>query len=172
MKKEILIAILLGLSLGLFITYGLYRSRNATNTEQSKTIENNLTSSPEIEALSTLVLHSPEDESIVSEASITVAGDTEPNNFVVVLINQTETITTADQSGAFSVSGTLEAGSNVIAVYSLDEDGNATTEERVVVYTTKSLTDDADDESTATSSGATSSTTNKTNKITPAKNES
>lgn len=141
MKKEIIIAILLGLSLGLFITYGLYRSRNAGNNDQSQNIGNNLTATPTTEILSTLVLHSPEDESIVSEPTVTIAGDTEPSNFVVILVNEKETITTADESGAFSISAQLETGSNVIVVYSLDEDGKTTIEERVVVYTTKALTD-------------------------------
>jgi hypothetical protein len=141
MKKEIIIAILLGLSLGLFITYGLYRSRNASDSNQSNNIENNLAASPGLETLSTLVLHSPEDESIVAEPDITIAGDTEPSNFVVILVNENETITTADDSGAFSISAKLEAGSNVIVVYSIDEDGKTTIEERVVVYTTKALTD-------------------------------
>lgn len=142
MKKEILIAILLGLSLGLFITYGLYRSRNASN-KQTQTIGSSLSATPELEVLSTLVLHSPADESIVAESSLTIAGDTEPDNFIVILVNDQDYITTADTAGAFSITAELESGSNVIVVYSLDEDGNATVEERVVVYTTASLTDDS-----------------------------
>lgn len=142
MKKEIIIAILLGLSLGLFITYGLYRTRNAADNNQTLTIEDTLNSSPEIEALSTLVLHSPEDETIVDTQEIPIAGDTEPNNFVVIFVNEEEFITTADETGAFSISAELESGSNVIIVYSIDEDGNQTVEERVVVYSTRSLTED------------------------------
>lgn len=157
MKKEILIAILLGLSLGLFITYGLYRSRNASDDDQSSKFDNNLAATPNIETLSTLVLHSPEDESIVADPTVTIAGDTEPNNFVVILVNEDETITTADESGAFSITGVLEAGSNVIVVYSLDEDGKTTIEERVVVYTTKALTDS----SPSTEPSATPSATTK-----------
>jgi hypothetical protein len=142
MKKEIIIAILLGLSLGLFITYGLYRTRNAADTNQTLTIEDTLNSSPEIEVLSTLVLHSPEDESIVENPEVPIAGDTEPNNFVVIFVNEEEFITTADETGAFSISTELEAGSNVIIVYSIDEDGNQTIEERVVIYSTRPLTED------------------------------
>jgi hypothetical protein len=146
MKKEILIAILLGLSLGLFITYGLYRTRNAANDNQALNVEDTLSSSPEIEALSTLVLHFPDDESIVDEAEIPIAGDTEPNNFVVIFVNKQEYITTADSTGAFSISAELEAGSNVIVVHSLDEDGNETVEERVVIFTTQPLTQTEEDE--------------------------
>ena len=141
MKKEILIAILLGLSLGLFITYGLYRTRNAGSENQISNTEN-ISSSPEIEVLSTLVLNSPEDESIVAESTLPVSGDTEPNNFIVIFINNEQYITTADSTGAFSVSAELEPGSNVILVYSLDEDGNQTVEERVVVYTTRPLVEE------------------------------
>lgn len=147
MRKEIIVAILLGLSLGLFITYGLYRTRSSDSTQEAEQIEQALTSSPEIEVLSNLVVHSPEDESIVNESDVTVAGDTEPDNFVVIFINDNEYVTTADDAGAFSISGQLETGSNVIQVYSLDEDGNETVEERVVIYTTQPLTEAANEQS-------------------------
>lgn len=146
MRKEIIVAVLLGLSLGLFITYGLYRTRTNDTTEEAQQIEETLTASPELEVLSNLVLHSPEDESIVNESEVTVAGDTEPENFVVIFVNDVEYVTTADEAGAFSVSTELEIGSNVIQVYSLDEDGNETVAERVVIYTTQPLSSGSEEE--------------------------
>jgi hypothetical protein len=146
MKKEILIAIVLGLLVGLLITYSLYRSRNLVSDEQSQSLENITSPTPEIENLSNLVLLSPEDEIIVGEAEINVSGNTDPNNFVVILVNEEENLTTADDTGAFSIAVELEAGSNLISVYTLDEDGKTTTEERVVVFSTKSLVDQATEE--------------------------
>lgn len=145
MKKEIIIAILLGLSLGLFITYGLYRSRNSANDKSVPSIQEVLENPDKANVLSTLVLHSPDDESIVSESEITIAGDTQPNNFVVIFVNEENFITTADDAGAFSISAELEDGSNVILIHSVDEDGKETVEERMVVYTDKPL-DQAEDE--------------------------
>lgn len=149
MKKEIIIAILLGLTVGLFITYTLYRSRNVVDDDQTKKIEELLEPTPEAETLSNLVIHSPEDESIIGEDTLTVAGDTDPENFVAILVNENEYLTTADETGAFSVSVDLEAGSNIISVHSIDEDGKTTVDERTVVFTTQSLTQTEEEESSS-----------------------
>lgn len=139
MRKEIIFAIILGLAVGLLITYGVYRSQQA-NLSEDQTL--NLDASPTVtETTDTgnLILLSPEDESIVETPDVTVAGTTDPQAFVVIFINENEQITTADASGNFSVTAKLESGSNVIIVYSLNEDGKKSTQERVVTYTTQSL---------------------------------
>lgn len=142
MKKEVIVAIFLGLSLGLLITYAIYRSKNTSTQKQISDLESNPASSPDAESLSNLAIHSPEDEIIVDHPDITVAGDTAPGSFVVIYVNDEENLTTADDSGSFSIAATLEEGSNVIIIYAIDEDGNATTRERVVIYTTEPITDE------------------------------
>ena len=104
MKKEIVIAILIGLSLGLFITYGIYQARTGISRRSS---DPNLTVTPAPgeEFAGELVLNSPIDE----------------------------TITTTDDSGNFSVEVSLEDNGNVITVYVIDEDGRTLSAERVVV---------------------------------------
>ncbi len=142
MKKEIFFAVLLGLAVGLIITYGVYRAQTGSIRQQAQTFLESPppTSSPEV---SSLVLHSPLDESIVDTAEVAVAGTTQPSSFVVIFTNDKETITTADTTGAFSSKSTLETGSNVITVYSLNEDGQVVTKEIVVIYTTQPLEESA-----------------------------
>jgi hypothetical protein len=151
MKKEILVAIVFGLSVGLFITYGLYRTRNVVTDEQTNTIGDDNNTDTDADNTGNLVLHSPEDEIIVGTADITIAGDTDPENFVVIFVNEEEHLTTADVTGAFSIGAELEAGSNVILVYTVDEDGKSSSQERVVIFTTQSLSEEtstASDEKT------------------------
>jgi hypothetical protein len=133
MKKELLLAIVIGLTFGLIITYGIYRAR-MTLSQPPRTSQ----SSPTPTALpednsANLRIVSPEDESVQSDKTITVAGATLPNSHVVIFINDDENITTADASGNFSIQGTLEAGSNVITVHVLDENGVTTVQERTVI---------------------------------------
>lgn len=143
MKKEIVIAIFLGLTLGVVITYGVYRARTTLMKPSINNLEVDLgTDNPEASPLSTLVINSPDDEIIIDQEAITVAGTTQPNSFVVVVIQDQEFITTADESGNFSIDGTLEAGSNVIQVHSIDEDGTTTTQERTVIFSTISFDED------------------------------
>ena len=157
MKKEVFLAVLIGLTVGLIITYGIYRSQTINTTQQV----NNLTGSPQpsasIQDDTTLIVHSPQDESLVSEAKTTIAGSTTPQSFVAIFINNREFLTTADGSGNFSISSDLESGSNIITVTALDENGHKTMKELSVVYSTQPLTADAP---TASSSTKTATTKN------------
>lgn len=144
MKKELLLAILIGLTVGLVIVYGVYRARVIlTPKGQRNMIEASPTPEPSAEVLSKLVVHSPLDESIQETPNVTIAGTTNHNDFVVILVNDQDFVTTADSSGNFSISAQLEVGSNVIQVISIDEDNQSTTQELTVIYTTKPLLETA-----------------------------
>lgn len=134
MKKEVLIAILIGFGLGLVIMYGLYRLRIAM-TDKPQAIEEivKTTPSPTAEAEAIIALHSPEDGSIQTETTTTITGTTVPNSYVVIFVNEEDFITTADESGNFTLEAKLEMGSNVIAVHVVDNDGNTYTKERTVI---------------------------------------
>jgi hypothetical protein len=147
MKKEILLAVLIGLGLGLIITYGVYRARTSLTNPSTGSTESQV-ASPTPASQTSLVITAPEDEIVQSTASITVAGTTTPNSFVVVLLDDEETITTADASGNFSVERQLSLGANVILIFSVDEDGNTAEVERTVVLTEEEEADPTDETST------------------------
>lgn len=148
MKKEMLISVLVGLVFGLIIVYGVYTAQNSLN-EPSQNIEE-LTASPSpVESdnpnTDQLSIYSPENESIVNQSATTVSGSTLSKNYVVIFINDTEFITTSDESGHFSIEGELELGSNIIQVTVITPDGETITQERTVVYTTQPLVEASPD---------------------------
>jgi hypothetical protein len=148
MKKEIIIAILIGLSLGLFITYGVYQAKTGiTNKvgQDQKTLA--LTPVPDQEFSGELVLNSPEDEIIQTEATTSVSGTTLANSFVVVFVGNDETITSSDESGNFSVEVDLENGVNIISVIVLDENGRSISTKRTLIVSDDPLTQDSEEES-------------------------
>lgn len=136
MKKEIVVAIIIGLALGLAITYGVYTARRSLTDPVANQVLEDLTtnSSPQPSELSTLVITTPKDESIQSVKEVTIAGTTMPNSYVVIFINDDENVTNADESGNFSIESNLELGSNIITIHSLSEDGHDTIAERTVIY--------------------------------------
>lgn len=146
MKKEIIIAILIGLALGLFITYGIYQARTGVSR---KSIDTNLLpqSNTDTPFSGELALNSPINESVQNENTTSVSGTTLPNSFVVVFVKNTETITHSDDSGNFSVEVELEDGSNVITVFVIDEDGRSLSVERTVT-----VTDETFEEATSSAS--------------------
>ena len=136
MKKEVLIAILIGFGLGLTITYGVYRVRLAMQ-EEPPSIEQivNATPSPSGESQSILAIHNPENGTVQAENSTTVAGTTIPNSFVVLFVNNTDYVQTSDESGSFSFEVELDDGSNVLSTHVIDEDGKTVTVEKTVIVT-------------------------------------
>lgn len=147
-----LISVLIGLTFGLIITYGMYLARTSLSRPPRSTELNAPpipNASPQASGLVSLL--SPEDETIQAENTVKVAGTTQPNSYVVVFVNNNDTITTSDTTGNFSVEVTLEAGSNVIAVHMINESGTTEVIERTVIVSTASL----DNSPSATSSADT-----------------
>lgn len=80
-----------------------------------------------------------ENESVFDNKSITVAGHTFPNLPVVIFVNQKNFVTTSDEQGNFSLDINLDSGSNLIIITTVDEQGQSYSDQRLVVYTNKSL---------------------------------
>lgn len=141
MKKEMIISVLVGLFFGLIIVYGVYHAR--TSISQPGPSPTNLLASPtpqtEIVGTEQLVVHSPEDESIVTDPNLKIAGAAENSAYVVVFVNDEEQILQTDEGGRFSLETELELGSNIIQVYAINEDGQEASIERTVIYTTRPL---------------------------------
>lgn len=138
MRKEILVAIFVGVSLGLMITFGIYQNSERAKTGQNTIADqliNTQTSTQAAELIDTqLVINSPEEDLLTNDAELIVAGSGNPDSFLVVLVNDEEYISSTDESGNFSVKVTLTEGGNLIEVVSLDEDGKSISKQRSVIY--------------------------------------
>ncbi len=132
MRKEVILAILIGVTLGLIMTYGIYVASNSLSSDSNMAATPTPMASP-VTASSTLVISSPEDESLVSESELTVAGTTIPDSTVVISLGTQDITTTADNGGHFSTTVTLPPGGSIIVITSIDPSGQTTTVERSVV---------------------------------------
>jgi len=147
MKKEVVIAILIGLSLGLFITYGVYQAK--TGISRRSNDPNLIASSPDDDQFTgELILNSPVDETVQNDTALNVSGTTLLNSFVVVFVDNEELITTSDNSGNFSVEVELEDGANIVSVYVIDEDGRTLSTERTVIVSDDTLEEEVITEET------------------------
>jgi len=141
MKKEVLIAIVIGLGVGLLITFSVYyaqRYLKEVNQIQSPLSEKEKAgaSVTPTEILPSLSLTSPIDESISKEAKISVIGITSPSAWVVVLTEKGELTVQADTKGNFETSISLISGENEIEVKSFGDKGEVTSKTVTVVYST------------------------------------
>lgn len=147
MRKEILLAIIVGVIVGLGLTFGLYLLRQrlsdsstARTIEESRGGKTSETQSDEQIATQSLVLQLPEPDTFSETAEIRVVGRAIPNSYIVTLVGPQEFITTADADGDFSKTITLQAGGNRVTVVATSPDGVQETVVRSVVFSNVSLT--------------------------------
>ncbi len=142
MKKEVVIAIFVGLSLGLIITFGI---RTAQNSLKNRTLAH---PSPKSQASQdvaaadhTLLITAPAPDEIVTDSELNIVGSTTANSMVsIVGSDGIETSTIADDTGAFNAPVTLIAGVNVITITSFDPAGDQSDTTFNVVLSTADLT--------------------------------
>ncbi len=166
MKKEVFVAIFLGLILGLVVSYGIYTARKSLKDTQNK-IEVTPEPTPSSGIHNSLTLLSPEDESIQAVKEVKITGTTDADSLVIIFVNDKEYISNADGSGNFSLQTDLTQGANVIVVRTIDEDGNVAEEERTVIFTTVSLDETASASASPSPSPKASATPKASPKVTP-----
>lgn len=124
---------MIGLTMGLLITYGIYRVQSAINQPPVTDILETATESAETAAPTVIALHSPLQGTVQTAGEVIITGTTIPDSNIVIFINDDETITKSDKSGSFTHNATLESGTNIIRVHVIDAGGNSAVQERVVV---------------------------------------
>ena len=148
MRKDVVIAISIGLVIGLVITYGIWIANKSLKLAQNHPWASPTpvtASSPEVSPSpnpstnSVLAIPSPEDESLSESATITVKGQTLPNSDLVVLSEKSETFLKSDSRGEFSTSINLETGYNQLKIIVFDASGVEHSVERLVTYTTSKI---------------------------------
>lgn len=136
MRKEVIIAVLLGLSLGLVVTFGVYTANQAVKekkTEQTiEIVQTSASPSPKI----SLTIDSPENNLVVNKNKIEVSGRATNQAVIAVFSEESEVFTQADDEGFFSATFPLVKGSNKITVKSIDSEDQQEERKLMIVYTT------------------------------------
>ena len=140
MRKEIIVAILVGIIFGGIFTYGIRRANLAfkpisdNQNQQIQSEDEEETSSNLPDGLSIL---SPEQNDVFTENEIAVTGITKPNSIIVISSEGEDFVISSDNSGEFTQEIELSAGLNNILISAFS--GHETIGEEVfnLVYTTK-----------------------------------
>ncbi len=144
MKKEMTLAIALGLLVGLILTIGAYRARRAIDQAQHNTPELPFLSQTPIPSPSNssqsaqLILKEPGSDALVTEKSVHISGTTFADTIVLLLMGGKESLTTSDTIGNFSFPVTLEEDVTAYTVKVLPENGPALIHTDTIVLQTKS----------------------------------
>jgi hypothetical protein len=142
MKKEVLIAVIVGFSLGLIITFGIYRAQKSLSDRAAN--KNATEESTQIDSTSNISLSitQPEDGSITDKDTITVGGIAKKNSLITVISPEDHQATQADELGNFSVEFSLEVGENQIHIKSVSDDNTKQEKTISVVYSSYEFDDE------------------------------
>jgi len=147
MKKELIIAILIGVILGFTIT-GLFwiKKRGKINlplaeeSVQEEVPEEKPTSTPTpIEKTVSLEIEEPENEIISQTEKLTIKGKSIPSATIVVVWEEGEDILVANEDGKFETEITLIGGENIIDISAYDDEGNSTSKTITATYSTAKI---------------------------------
>lgn len=142
-KKEVLIAIIIGFGLGLVITFGIWGANRNFNNKEARDAAS--TEAPEVAATPPvnpdffLNVNYPENELLVDQEMIRVTGATTADSVVVILFEGGESVLEADSEGKFETEIELAAGVNNLTVIATDNQGREIKKEISVVYSTAEI---------------------------------
>lgn len=141
MKKEVIVAIIVGFSIGLVITFGAYRAQRAYNNapnityqEQEipqNTIVEDIEQTPDLDSL---VVSSPANESISKVKDITIMGQSSPSSYITAVSSTGESFSQADDTGSFSIDFELDQQVNIITLTSVSNDKDKSQTDLTIFY--------------------------------------
>lgn len=149
MRKEIMVAVLLGFSIGLLIVFGIITARTALNQQSatpSKIVRSASQTNPDSNesaphtptpaASFQLAITEPQDGQVVNSAEIVLRGKTAPLSYVAITTEGNQFIVDADAAGSFSQPITLVGGANELEVTALSPAMEQADARLIVVFTT------------------------------------
>ncbi len=140
MRKEVVFAILGGITLGVIIAFGVLRANRAITTNEISTTSNSEDSSDENSpdtSSAKLTIARPENLSVQTKSPTLVSGITSEENWVVVSAEDEDYIFIADSDGSFEQITELIGGLNEIVVVSFSEDESSSKNKVSLVYSTQ-----------------------------------
>lgn len=133
MRRELVWAIVIGISFGLIIAFGVWRINSSLNKSKSGFPETTPDSqNPQTEFK--ITLNTPGENSVVTDTPVSVSGITKPLTWVVVSGESGDYILQSDEKGIFSQEVELTPGVNRIKITAFDPKGSQSLQKVLVVY--------------------------------------
>lgn len=140
MKKEVILAIVIGFGIGLLITFGIYTARTALQKKTAASPSPTLQASPEASVSAHQInLTEPKPDTLTDTDKVTVSGTTTPESTVTIITNDTQAITIANKSGRFSAEVELTGGINEIHLTTFSPSGEKAENIITIVYSTAEI---------------------------------
>ena len=123
MRKEVILAVIIGVLLGGVILYGINLANNSSkgsNNEEAEETTTKATPTPS-KTNSQISIAIPLDNSVVTDSVVSLKGTAKPNSNIAIISESDDILTTSDNAGSFSANINLINGENTIKVIVVDE---------------------------------------------------
>jgi len=143
-RKEVTLAVIIGLLVGLLVVGGILRARSALNqlTPPELSSFTNLgrpSPSPTASPTSLFLTLDTLDNQVSTQNTILATGATLPTAYIVIIGELEEHIITPSETGHFSQEVKLVSGANTITITSYLADGTKAEKTLTTVYTTAEI---------------------------------
>ncbi len=138
MRKELIIAIIVGIGVGVALAFGFYRANSAlksspANPTSPQEVQNESQTQSSRETKT--VLARPKQNEVVTENPTKVSGITNPNAWITISGEDEDYVLQADAAtGAFEQEVDLTSGVNQVILTSFDEKGDKNVQNLTLVY--------------------------------------
>jgi hypothetical protein len=140
MRKEVLTAIFIGVTIGSIVTYGIYIANTSlSNKVQGIDPKTTMvpTPSPSAEPAIELAIHNPQDNIVVNTPTVLVEGTANRNAIISIISDNEDYLIEANENGYFSQQVTLVKGANTINISASDTNKLSSSKTLYLVYTTE-----------------------------------
>ena len=136
--RERIVIVFIAIAIGLIVTTLVFFLYQQTKTIPLKpAITRDGLPKPTPENSVALSIDEPKDESLSDRRSIQVKGRTSPENTVVVSTNQEDIVAKPTTDGKFSITITIDSGSNKIVTRAIAPNGEEKEDIRIVTFNTE-----------------------------------
>ena len=103
MRKEVILAVIIGILLGGVILYGINlanSSSSSKSTPDKTATDTEVSPTPTIKT-NDITFITPQDHAVITDAQVTLKGSTKPNANVAIITESDDILTVADANGNF-----------------------------------------------------------------------
>lgn len=136
MRKEILFAILAGVTFGLIIAFGVWRANVALRPDGVSTTAPEDTSSA-VQRDFGITIAKPQDYQVITASPAILTGISNPNIWIVVSAEEEDYVAKTDESGEFEIEVDVIGGVNEVIITAFDTDGAEAQEKLILVYSSE-----------------------------------
>ena len=139
-KKEVTVAVVIGLVLALVVTGGIIRAQRAISLLSKSNKPISQTTTPTTPKSNGLFLDiTTPDNSVSKDPKLTLTGKTLPGTYIAILGEKGEYLIVPSDVGSFSQDITLVKGANTIKITVYQNDGSKIDKTMSAVYTTAEI---------------------------------